>query len=256
MSKPIVGAQLFTVRDYVKDIPGIVETFRKVREIGYTAVQISGFGKVDPDELVKAIIDSGLDIASSHTSWNRFQNDLDGVIAEHKAWKSTHLAIGGVPNEYRNLEGIKRFIDEVIPIAEQLAEEGMDFSYHNHNWELAKFNGTPWLSALYDQASPEHLKAELDVYWIQAGGGDPTEWVTRCSGREPLVHLKDMCVTQDREQRFAEIGEGNLNWPAILKAATDGGAKYVLVEQDHCYDRNPFESLALSYENLKALGYE
>jgi len=76
-----------------------------------------------------------------------------------------------------------------------------------------------------------------------------------CAGREPLCHLKDMCITAEREQRFAEIGEGNLNWRAILDAAEHSGVEYLLVEQDQCYGRDPFESLAVSYRNLKAMGY-
>ncbi len=109
---------------------------------------------------------------------------------------------------------------------------------------------------LYDMSSPEHLKAEIDTYWIQAGGGDPAEWVRKCAGREPLLHLKDMCVTTDREIRMAEIGEGNLNWPAILSAAEEGGVEFALVEQDSCYDRDPFECLEISYRNLCTMGYK
>ena len=78
----------------------------------------------------------------------------------------------------------------------------------------------------------------------------------RCAGREPLLHLKDMTIGEDRKQLFAEIGEGNLNWPKILKAADESGVEWLLIEQDNCYDRDPFESLAISYRNLKAMGYE
>jgi sugar phosphate isomerase/epimerase len=63
-----------------------------------------------------------------------------------------------------------------------------------------------------------------------------------------------MIVTPEREQRFAEIGEGNLNWPRIMAAAADAGVEWYLVEQDRCYDRDPFESLAISYRNLQAMG--
>jgi sugar phosphate isomerase/epimerase len=98
------------------------------------------------------------------------------------------------------------------------------------------------------------LKAEIDVYWIQAGGGDPAAWIRKCAGREPLLHLKDMAVGPGREQRMAEIGEGNMNWSAILQAAEESGVEWYLVEQDHCYGRDPFESLAISYRNLRAMG--
>jgi len=256
MAKPRLGAQLFTLRDYTKTIPDIAETFRKVKEIGYTTVQISAFGPVDPAEVARVVADSGLTVAATHVGWPRFLDELDAVIEEHKLWGCCHPAIGALPGEYRGKDGVKRFLDELAPVSERLAAEGIDFSYHNHNHELVKFDGETWLGMLYDQAPPEMLKAEIDTYWIQAGGGDPADWVRRCAGREPLLHLKDMCVTDEREQRFAAIGEGNLNWPAILREAEAGGVEYLLVEQDNCYGADPFECLATSYRNLKEMGYE
>ena len=254
MGKHVVGAQLYTVREFTKTAKGIAESLKKVADIGYTAIQISGFGPVDPKEVAKMVEDNGLTVASTHRSWDAFLNDLDTEIEIHKLWKCNHPAIGGLPGTYRGPDGLKRFLGELAPIAKKLAAEGMDFSYHNHNHELVKYDGKTWLAMLYDQAPPDMLKAEIDTYWIQAGGGDPTAWVEKCAGREPLLHLKDMIVTPEREQRFAEIGEGNLNWPAILKAAKAGGVEWYLVEQDRCYDNDPFESLAISYRNLVEMG--
>ena len=254
MSKHVLGAQLFTVKDFTKTIPDIAKTFKKVADIGYTAVQISGFGPVDPKEVSKICDDSGLTVAATHVGWERFLNELDEVIAEHKMWKCKHAAIGSLSREYRSLDGLKRFLDELGPVSEKLLQEGIDFSYHNHNHELARYGNKTWLEMLYEQASPEQLKAEIDVYWIQAGGGDPAAWIRKYPGRQPLLHLKDMVVTPDREQRFAEIGEGNLNWPSILQAASESGVKWYLVEQDTCYEHDPFESLAVSYRNLVGMG--
>ncbi|MFQ5810482.1 MAG: sugar phosphate isomerase/epimerase family protein [Armatimonadota bacterium] len=254
MAKGIVGAQMYTVRDFCKTLPDIEESCKKVAEIGYTSVQISGFGPADPKDVARIMEDCGLTVASTHTAWPRFREDLDGVIEEHKLYKCAHPAVGGVPPHYRSLDGLKQLLDELAPIAEGLAAEGMDFSYHNHNQELVKCGDRTWLAMLYEDGSPDVVKAEIDTYWIQAGGGDPAEWVRKCAGREPLLHLKDMCMTAEREQRFAEVGEGNLNWPAIMEAAEAGGVEYYLVEQDQCYDRDPFESLAISYRNLAAMG--
>jgi len=254
MASNVVGAQLYTVRQFTQDLAGIAESLKKVAGIGYTAVQTSGFGPVDPKGVARLLEDNGLTVASTHTAWERFQNDLDAVIEEHLLFKCTHPAIGGLPAEYRAADGVKRFVDELGPIAEKLAQVGMDFSYHNHNHEFARYGQVTWMEMLYQQAAPDLLKFELDVYWVQAGGADPAFWVRKCAGREPLLHLKDMRITPQREQRFAEIGEGNLNWPAILSAAEEGGVEWYLVEQDQCYDRDPFESLAISYRNLREMG--
>ena len=254
MAEYVLGAQLYTVRQFTQTLDGVAESLKKVADIGYRAIQISGFGPVAAEDVARIVDDNGLAVASTHTSWDRFVNDLDAVIEEHKLWKCSHRAIGGLPNEYRSLDGLQRFLDAVGPVAEALGQEGMDFSYHNHSHEMARYGEKTWLAMLYEQAAPDVVKAEIDVYWIQAGGGDPALWVRKCAGREPLLHLKDMSVTSEREQRFAEIGEGNLNWSAIMDAAREGGVEWYLVEQDNCYGRDPFESLAISYENLRGMG--
>jgi sugar phosphate isomerase/epimerase len=254
MAQLKAGAQLYTLREYEQDIEGVKNTLTRVADIGYETVQISGFGPVDMEEVAKICEDNGLEVAATHVGWGRFQDELEAVIEEHEILGCKHPAIGGLPGEYHCPDGIKRFIDELAPIVEKLNAAGMDFSYHNHNHELVKQNGKTWLGMLYDTAPGELLKAEIDTYWIQAGGGDPAQWIRRCAGREPLVHFKDMCVTPEREARFAEIGEGNLNWDAIIEACREGGVEYALVEQDTCYDRDPFESMAISYRNLQEMG--
>jgi sugar phosphate isomerase/epimerase len=255
MLENVVGAQLYTVREFTKDLAGIAESLKKVADIGYKTIQISGFGPADPKEVAKLCEDNGLKVVSTHRSWPAFLEDLDNEIEIHKLWKCDHPAIGGLPGEYHTPDGLKRFLDELAPIAEKLAAEGMDFSYHNHNHELVKYDGKTWLAMLYEQAPPDMLKAEIDTFWIQAGGGDPAAWVRMCAGREPLLHLKDFAMAPGRERRFAEIGEGNMNWAAILEAAQEGGVEWYLVEQDQCYERDPFESLAISYRNLVAMGF-
>jgi sugar phosphate isomerase/epimerase len=254
MAKGIVGAQLYTVRQYTQTLAGVRESLEKVAAIGYRAVQLSGFGDIDKKEVAKILDDLGFMVPSTHTSWERFQTELDAVIEEHLLWKSPHTAIGGLFRGYEGPDGVRRFIDELVPIAAKLAEAGLDFSYHNHSHEFVKFAGKTWLEMLYDWAPADVLKAEIDTYWVQHGGADPALWVAKCAGREPLLHLKDMAITAQREQRFAEIGEGNINWPPIMAAAEAGGVEWYLVEQDQSYDRDPFESLAISYRNLKAMG--
>lgn len=253
--KPKVGAQLYTCREYLKTFDDAKETLKKVANIGYKYIQLSGLGPIDYRELAKVIDDLGLQVVSTHTGWDRFLTDLDSVIEEHLTYKCNHPAIGGVPSEYRNDEGLRRFIDQVTVVSMKLVKAGMDFSYHNHNWEFAKIGEKTWLELLYQYTSPAILKAELDTYWVQAGGADPAYWIEKLTGRQVMLHLKDMRVTLKGEQRFAEVGEGNLNWPRILKAAEDAGVEFLLVEQDLCYDRDPFTSFEISYRNLRNMGY-
>lgn len=254
MSKPVLGAQLYTVRQFTQTIGGVAESLKKVRDIGYSTVQISGLGPVDPKEVAGIVADLGLTAAATHVSWGRLQNELLAVIEEHKLWNCTHPAISYLPGEYAGAEGLDRFLDELLPIAEALAGEGIDLSYHNHSQELAGPAGRTWLAMLYERTDPKVLKPEIDTYWIQRGGGDPAEWIGRYPHRQCLVHFKDMTVTEKGEPRFAEVGEGNINWVRIIEAVAEAGVEYAFVEQDDCYGRDPFESLAISYRNLKQMG--
>jgi sugar phosphate isomerase/epimerase len=253
MLEHVVAVQMYTVREFLTTPAGVAESLKKVVDIGYTAVQ-GGSRQMAPQELAKVIEDSGLKAVSTGARWDRLLGELDDVIAEYRLSGCDHLTLGGLPREYYSADGLKRFLDELGTVAERLLEEGIALSYHNHSHELVRCGEKTWLEMLYEQADPELLKAEIDTYWIQHGGGDPAAWIRKCAGREPLLHVKDMAVTVEREQRFAEIGEGNLNWPAILEAAAAGGVEWYIVEQDRCYDRDPFESLAISYRNLKAMG--
>jgi sugar phosphate isomerase/epimerase len=108
------------------------------------------------------------------------------------------------------------------------------------------------LDDLFARISPEHLQAELDIHWVQAGGGDPAETCRRLAGRLPLLHVKDYAVTANGERLFAEVGHGNLNIPEILAAAETAGCQWFIVEQDTCLS-DPFECISRSLDYLKGL---
>lgn len=110
------------------------------------------------------------------------------------------------------------------------------------------------MDILFEMSDPDSVDFELDVYWVQAGGADPVQWIRKMDGRMKVVHFKDMIVTPDRKQRFSEVGEGNMNFRRIIQACEDIGVEWAAVEQDDCYDRNPFESLQISFANLAKLG--
>ncbi len=253
MPDTVIAAQMYTLRKFTQTPRDVAAVLAEVRRIGYEAIQISAFGPIDPDELARILADTGLTVAATHTPWQRFVDDVERVVDEHRLWGCRHPAIGGMPREMRRADRIAEFARAAEDVGRTLAAAGMDFSYHNHNFELQQADGRTWLELLYAAADPQYLKAEIDTYWIQAGGGDPAEWIARYPGRQPLLHLKDMAMGPDGP-RFAEIGEGNLNWRAILAAARRAGVQWYCVEQDQCYEREPLESLKISLENLHEMG--
>lgn len=255
MTDSILAAQLYTVREFTKTPQAIAETFRKVRDIGYEAVQISAFGPVDPQDVKRMLDNNGLVCCITHIGYDRLKDDLPAVIEEHKLWNCKHVAVGSMPKQFRDgVEGIRRFVAEANEIGRQLADAGLTFSYHNHSFEFARAGDTTMMDVLFSESDPRYVKAELDTYWVQHGGADPAAWVRRMKDRMPVVHLKDMTI-QDNTQVMAEVGEGNMNWAAILDACKDANVEWYAVEQDIC-QRDPFESLAISYRNLKAMGIQ
>jgi sugar phosphate isomerase/epimerase len=257
MSHPVIAAQLYTVRQFAQTHEGLRDSLQKIRAIGYTAVQVSGIGPI-PDADVKQLMDDfGLTICNTHVRPSEaLWNNLDAVIAQHKLWNCQHVAIGSMPQAFRaeGEAGFRRFAREASQIGEKLAAAGLTFSYHNHSFELVRFGKLTGLDILYGESDPRYLQAEIDTYWIQHGGSDPAAWIRRVAGRMPVVHLKDMVILSD-VQVMAEIGEGNLNWPAILQACREAKVEWYAVEQDVC-QRDPFESLKISYDNLRAMGLE
>ncbi len=253
----LLAAQLYTVRDFAQTAAGLAESLKKVRAIGYRAVQVSGIGLI-PDAEVKAMCDAeGLTICNTHVRPSEaLWNDLDAVISQHRLWNCKHVAIGSMPAQYREAgeAGYRRFAQDASRIGEKLHAAGLTFSYHNHSFEFVRFGRRTGLDIIYGESDPPYLQAEIDTYWVQHGGGDPAAWIRKMAGRMPVVHFKDL-VIQDGKQIMAEIGEGNLNWPAILQACRDAGVEWYAIEQDVC-QRDPFESLAISYRNLRAMGVE
>ena len=195
---------------------------------------------------------AGLKIIATHTPYDRIREEPQAVAAEHRLWGCRHVGIGGMPAEYRDSEGFSRFAREASEVVRPLIEAGLTFSYHNHSFELEKFDGRIGLEILFDESDPEVFSAEIDTYWIQHGGGNPAAWLRKLKDRMHVVHLKDMAM-RGSEQLFAEVGEGNLEWPQILAACREASIEWYIVEQDTCQG-DPFESLGLSLRNLRQMG--
>lgn len=244
-----IVAQLYTLRDFCKTEEDLSNTLKKVREIGYQAVQISGIGPV-PNEKVRDIAErEGLDIAATHVSFENMKNDFKGVVAQHKLWNCEYVGLGGMPAEYRkSKEGFVKFAGEMSEIAKNFKDEGLKFIYHNHKFEFEKFDGKVGLQILMDESDRGSFGFEIDTYWVQAGGANPVEWINKAGTRMEVVHFKDMAIVSDK-QVYAEIGEGNLNWDEIIGACRKSGVKYFCVEQDLCL-RDPFESMKMSFDFL------
>ncbi len=240
-----LAAQLYTLRECLGTPPEIAAALERVRAMGYPAVQISGMAPVDPVFVREALQRTGLVVCATHLPYEQLRDDPDGVVALHRLWDCSIVGIGAMPREFPRTEaGYLEFAREAAAIGRRLADRGLRLVYHNHRFEFAPIGGRTALEFLMDAADPDCLGLELDTYWVQAGGGCPASWIRQYAGRIDVIHLKDMTVVED-EAVMAEVGSGNLDWPAILGACRETGVRWLAVEQDVCR-RDPFESLAMS----------
>jgi sugar phosphate isomerase/epimerase len=248
-----LAAQLYTIRDFIKTVPDFAASMARVRAIGYAGVQLDLEHHPDvPAREIKRICDeNGLTICITHFGYEHFTGNLADVIERQTIWACDQTAIVAMPRSFHDegADGYRRFATEASQIGATLAASGITLSYHNHSFEFVRFGDQTGLEILFAASDPRHLKAELDTYWIQHGGADPAAWIRRMAGRMPVVHVKDMAILPDGKQVFAEVGQGNLNWPAIIEAIHAAAVPWIVVEQDHCR-RDPFESLQLSYRYL------
>lgn len=251
MSDTKIGVTLYTLRDSVRTPSDIATTLKRVKSMGYENIQLSALGPVDAKELADMIHSEGLYVCATHVAYDRLENDLDALLEEHRLWNCKNIAIGGMPDPYRSEGNYSGFARDVSTIAGRIKEAGFTFSYHNHSWELERYDGKQILAILIDE-STEDVNFEIDTYWIQHGGGDPAAWIRRVAGRAPVIHYKDLAIV-GREQVMAEVGEGNMNWQAIAEACNAAGSEWYVVEQDTCAG-DPFVSIEISLKNMRAMG--
>jgi sugar phosphate isomerase/epimerase len=253
MKKEKIAAQLYTVRDYCNDAHEIVESLKKVRSIGFKAVQLSSLGPLPPHELVRVLDGEGLTCCSTHEDSEELLTDPEAVIERLSILRCTAAAYQS-PNgqDLSTLEGVKRLCKALSRTGKLLKKAGITFAYHNHSLEFHRINGRTVLEWIMSETDPEYLEAELDTYWVQAGGGDTVEWLARVKGRASLIHLKDFGVDPKGKATYEEIGQGNLTWGRIIPAAKRAGCRWYIIEQDSDWEAgDPFESLKLSLAYLK-----
>ena len=241
------AAQLYTVRDLMRTPADMARTLKAVRGIGYQAVQVSGVGPIAPEELRKLLDDNGLTCCATHEDAGEILNNTAAIIEKLRTLGSPTTAIPWLGKEHRSGEGFKRFIAAAGAACAKMKVAGIDLMYHNHAFEFEKVNGRLLLDVIYSETD---LKAEIDTYWVQVGGCNPEDWCRRMAGRMPVVHLKDLAYFDEGGAATAEIGQGNLDFKAIVRACDKGGVKWFAVEQDNCR-RPPLESLKMSFDYIK-----
>ena len=281
MNKPTIGVQMMMLRNKIEEL-GIKETFKKVKEIGFSTVELSQVPMTPENvEAIRESLDE-LDMRVCATSgalktmapgmkMENLRDDFDKIVADTKALGCKYIRIGMISFDcLGSKEKIVEYTKELNEMGRRLKEQGLELYYHNHHVEFAKYDGKYIMDIMAEESDPEYLGFELDVHWLQRGGVNPLEWIKKLEGRTKILHIKDYRIAQTLDLsggmqeimrslaemvQFSEIGEGSLDMKAIIDLATETGVEHIFIEQDDTYGKDPFESLEISARNLRKLGF-
>lgn len=241
------GIQLFSFRKYLKDEAGYEEVFKRSHEMGAQVVQLSG-GKSVSAEFIKSLEEKyDLPVCITHDSFPRLENDLQGLVEEHKIIGCNGLGIGMMPKKFRTgkREDLDKFVSFLNETAEKLDEYGMTISYHNHWFEFDKIDGQTVFDYLIENTDPR-VGFILDTYWVRFAGYDVEEYLAKLNGRINTLHLKDY-----KNKIFRAVGKGELDFRSILDCAERNGVQNAVAELDFSF--NPMKSARFSMQTIKRL---
>jgi len=263
-SAPVIGLQLYTVRDAMGTDP--LGTLQKVAQIGYNSIEnatytgTEKFYGMDAATYKKVLNENGLVANSGHYrlgeeqdkgadvkgtilhDWQRAVDDASAVGLKYMvcAYLSTY--------ERGDLDHYKKLADIFNKAGETCRKSGIQFCYHNHDFEFQVQNGVFPYDIILDKTDKNNVKMEVDLYWIKKAGQDPLALFQKHPGRFPLWHVKDM--SKEADQSFAAVGTGIIDFKTIFQHKDQAGMKFFFVEQDKC-PGSPFDSIAQSYKFIR-----
>lgn len=245
MATPL-ALQLYTVRDYLEK--DFLETLKQVKAMGYDFVETAGFAGRTAAEARELMDATGLTPISAHVGYQDTIERPDTVIETARALGVTYVATGvhfeggGLRDDW---VGAGKALDAA---GAALREAGIQLCYHNHAHEFIPLDGAYAYDLMMDAASPDHLQAQLDAYWLADAGLFPVTVINQYAGRCPMLHIKDM--TAGTPHTFAEVGQGIIEWPPIFEAGKAAGTTWFIVEQDTCAE-DSLESARISADFMR-----
>ncbi|NEW06259.1 sugar phosphate isomerase/epimerase [Paenibacillus sp. SYP-B3998] len=245
-----IGLQLYTLRDDMAlDMEG---TLRHVAKLGYEGVEFAGYYGMPAEQLKQLLDEIGLKAIGSHVSLDNLRNNLQGEIEFLRTLGATYIICPYVADEQRQtVEQWQQIIADCETFAEATKKQGLQFLYHNHDFEFhLHVNGQFVFDAMYAQKGENAINVEMDVCWVQFAGQDPLAYIAKYAGRLPLVHFKDFSKDAEGKIVTLELGQGEVELEKVIKAAEQAGVEWLVVEQDHC-QKPPLTSVANSLNWVK-----
>lgn len=245
-----IAAQVYSVRDEAAADFG--KTMQRLADMGYDGVELAGLYGKSAGEIRTCLERAGLQAISAHVPMDEFEQDLEKTVQTYREIGCKYVAIPYLDSE--RWYGGSRYGDtlkNIVRISEKCREAGMELLYHNHNFEFGKTaEGGFQLDELYGTVPADQLQTELDLCWVKVGGADPVTYLHKYSGRCPLVHVKDF-VRRENEVVLVAVGDGEVSAEAVVPAAVESGALWLVVEQDTHTFGSPMENMEKSLKCIK-----
>lgn len=238
-----IGLQLYTIREV------LAEDFRaateRVADIGYDEVEFAGYYDRSPAEISTLIEELGLGAPAAHVPLSRIREAPEAVIRTAKKIGHRYIVVPYLPEEERtSIDDYRRRAEEFSAFGERCSEAGLQFAYHNHDFEFEPIEGTVPYEVLLAEADSELVEMELDLYWIVEAGHDPLRYVRSAPERYPLCHVKD----RSADGAMVSVGEGTIDFASIFGEAE---FEHYFVEHDH--PDHPMQNIETSYRHLDGL---
>lgn len=257
-----VGIQLYTIRDAMA--ADLLGSLQKVSDLGYKNLELADYANnkfygYAPKEFKKIVNDMGMDIISSHTaveSKGIKQDNAKRMADDHAEVGVKYCVQPWVNDEDRTIETYKRMIGDWNEVGRIMKNVGIQFGYHNHNFEFKNIDGiVPYFDIFMPEMDADFITMELDLYWATKAGQDPVEMFKKYPGRFQLLHFKDMSekmapfydVVKDD---ITSVGDGLIDFKRIYAARETAGMKYLFVEDDNQGNGKPFEGIGASIKNI------
>lgn len=271
-TKEIVGIQLYSVRDEMKLNP--LNTLRQLAEMGYRYVEHANyvdrkFYGYSAVEFKKILSDLGMKMPSGHTvmkrqHWDETQKDFT------KEWKYTIEDAAIMGQQYvispsmdeglrTNYDDLKRFMEVFNRCGELCKKSGMQFGYHNHDFEFSqKLNGQTMYDIIMQSTDPKLVIHQLDTGNLFNGGATALDIVTRFPGRFESMHVKDEIASSGSGEKYEStlLGKGIARVKEVIDIGRkSGGTIHFIIEQEAYQGKSPLECAKENLAQMKLWGY-
>ncbi len=280
----VLGVQMMMLKNQVAE-QGMYPVLQRLADLDLHAVEVSQIpmNEANTADLERGVRELGIEVGALSVALkpgptatgDNLEEHFDKIVADCHRLGTRYVRIGMMPfTAMVSKAACEAWAAECEPAAQRLAAEGITLCYHNHHVDLAQFDGER-IFDIVRRVAPS-LYFEVDLHWVQRGGMAPLDMLAAYSGVCKLIHVKDFRVVPVSQEtvdkmasgdfaggfqgflniaQFAEVGQGNMNWPALLPASLDAGAEFFFIEQDETYGRDPFDCIADSRAYLASIGY-